>query len=587
MTAREPSASRAAQARSRSSASGTPVDGEGAGRGGGGHAASLARTRRRRADRSSGTSKGDPPAQAMRRAWRGSGRGWSRRWWAPRLSARRPAAAAASRPTSSRLSVRGVGALGQRGQGARGARDALGVALHAAAGPHRRLQGRARVRAPAALGGRRRRGGRAPLGPVVGRAGERLGRAGRQHGRLQEPVRGEAVGAVGARGRALAHREQAGQGRAAGHVGQGAADGVVGRGGDGDGVAGQVEPVLGAEGRDGGEAGPHRLGVEVAQVEGDLAAQRGGAAGDRARDDVARAQLGHGVLARHEPVPAGVAQHRPLAPHRLAHQRERAVAEGERGGVELHQLEVGQRRAGPGGQGRAVGRRPGGVGGARVEPAHAARGERHRPRRARARPPVGAGRPEAGRAAVAHQHLDGALALGELDARVGPQRGRERGDDVGPGRVAAGVHDARRRVGALARQPQPSAAAVEGHPAGEQLGDLGRPLAADGGGGVGVAEAGPGRERVAQVRLDRVAAVHGRRDAALGAPRAAVPEGALGDDHDRPGLGGPEGQEGARDAAADHDHGLLRTRSRHVRVSLTVNRGRIDVATTRTAASGG
>ncbi len=257
--------------------------------------------------------------------------------------------------------------------------------------------------------------------------------------------------------------------------------------------------MLRAERGDGREARPHPVGVEVAQVERDLAAQLGGPPGDGARHHVARAELGHGVHVGHEPPPAGVAQDRALAAHGLAHQGQRPVAQGERRGVELHQLEVGQRGAGPGREGRPVGRRPGGVGRARVEPAHAARGQRDGARGALAHAPVRADGAQPGGAPVADEDLGGPLALGELDARVGAQRGRQRRHDVGPGRVAAGVHDAGRRVGALAREAQPAAAAVEDDPAREQLGHLRRPLPADRRRRLGVAQPRAGLQGVAQV----------------------------------------------------------------------------------------
>ena len=274
----------------------------------------------------------------------------------------------------------------------------------------------------------------------------------------------------------------------------------------------------------------------------------------------------------HESAPAGVAQDRALAAHGLAHKGQRAVAERERRGVELHQLEVGERGAGPGREGRPVGRRPRGVGGARVEPTHAARGERDGARGALAHPPARADRAQPGGAPVADEDLRGPLALGELDARVGAQRGRQGRHDVGPGRVAARVHDAGRRVGALAREAQPAAAAIEDDPSRQELGHLGRPLPADRRRRLGVAQARAGLQRVAQVGRDRVAAVDRRRDAALGPAGAPVAELPLRDDHDRAGLGGSERRQRAGDAAADDDDRLLRMGSGHVDVSLTVTR---------------
>ena len=86
--------------------------------------------------------------------------------------------------------------------------------------------------------------------------------------------------------------------------------------------------------------------VDRAQVEPGLAA-----GGDRPRDDVARRELVG------EAVAALVEQQGAVAAQRLGEQE--AVVE-ERRGVELDELEVGERRAGPVGEDEAVADRAGG-----------------------------------------------------------------------------------------------------------------------------------------------------------------------------------------------------------------------------------
>ena len=201
---------------------------------------------------------GEPPTQAMRRAWRGSGPGWSRRKWAPRLSVRRAAAAALSRATSRRLSVSGSVPSGR----AASTSDASSRPSASRSTPTPRHIASWRAartsRPPPAAAGRRHRGRRGALGPVVRVVGQGAHRAGGQHRGLQQPVGGEPVGPVRARGRALAHGEEARDRGAPLHVGQRAADGVVRGRGDRDRVARQVEPVLRAEGGHGGEAPEHQ-----------------------------------------------------------------------------------------------------------------------------------------------------------------------------------------------------------------------------------------------------------------------------------------------------------------------------------------
>ena len=193
----------------------------------------------------------------------GGGRaaGWSRRKWAPRLSVRRSAAAAAEPGDEQQVVGLGVGAVGD------GRASALGRVREA----RRRRARRPRRRHMAScMRGAHRRGRRrpraageprAPTGPSgqsSGSPAQRLARAGGQHRGLQQPVGGEPVGPVRAGGRALADGEEAGEGGAPRHVGQRAADGVVRGRGHRDRVARQVEAVLGAERGDGGEAPPHR-----------------------------------------------------------------------------------------------------------------------------------------------------------------------------------------------------------------------------------------------------------------------------------------------------------------------------------------
>ena len=75
--------------------------------------------------------------------------------------------------------------------------------------------------------------------------------------------------------------------------------------------------------------------------------------GHGARDDVARLELG-AALARHEPRAGFIDQHRALAAHGFAHQRHGIEPDIQRGRMELHELHVGQRRAGASGQRHAL-----------------------------------------------------------------------------------------------------------------------------------------------------------------------------------------------------------------------------------------
>ena len=67
---------------------------------------------------------------------------------------------------------------------------------------------------------------------------------------------------------------------------------------------------------------------------------------DRARHDVARREVGERMHVGHERDAVGVAEHRALAAQRFREQRARHRRVVQRGGMELHELEIGARDAG-------------------------------------------------------------------------------------------------------------------------------------------------------------------------------------------------------------------------------------------------
>ena len=94
---------------------------------------------------------------------------------------------------------------------------------------------------------------------------------------------------------------------------------------------------------DGGEAlrdalAERRAGVEEDAMAGALVLE------DGARDHVARRQLGVAVHVEQEARAGLVDHHGALAAQRLGQQRQRIAAGGERGGMELHELEIDQAR---------------------------------------------------------------------------------------------------------------------------------------------------------------------------------------------------------------------------------------------------
>ncbi len=337
--------------------------------------------------------------------------------------------------------------------------------------------------------------------------------------------------------------------------------------GDGDGLGDRVDAVGAAGGQDRREAVLPHVRAEVPGVEVHvIGAPLLHAARDALGDDVAGRQLGQLVLTDHEAHAVGVHQMRALAPHRLGDQRLLALgvgAEEEHGGVELHELQVGDLGARAQGERDAVAGGDGRIGGRGEDLAHAAGGEDHR---------GGVDGPDAVVLALSHD-VQGdtggaALGVGEEVEDQGVLHGRdvtrayrldEGAGDLRAGRVAARVDDAAAVVAALAGQLY--GALGPGVEVGAGLDE-----AAHGAGtlrdesahGLLVAEAHARHEGVVQVLSGGVALAERRGDPALRPARGTVVQAGLGH-HDRPQTGGGAAQGGGQSGhsgADDHDIGV-------------------------------
>ena len=189
---------------------------------------------------------------------------------------------------------------------------------------------------------------------------------------------------------------------------------------------------------------------------------------DRLGDHVARGQVGELVHALHEPVALEVDEEGALAADRLGDQRLLAAgvgAEVHHRRVELDELQVAQRGAGPQRERHAVAGRHRGVGGLGEHLAEAAGGEHDGPAVHRADAVALAladhVQGDAGDAAVlGEQQVDGQRVLDHLDLGRPLDGGDQRPLDLGPGGVAAGVRDPVAVVAALAGQRQLAVGAV-------------------------------------------------------------------------------------------------------------------------------
>ena len=184
------------------------------------------------------------------------------------------------------------------------------------------------------------------------------------------------------------------------------------------------QPVLGRVEADGAARGPDRreAPLEVVDHRGVEPQVLGAGARhrlvDRARDDVARREVGERMHVGHERDAVVVAEHRALAAQRLREERARHRRMVQRGRVELDELEVGARDAGLQRQRDAVAGRQRRVGGDREALADAAGREHDVDARGRTRPRRRAQREHAGAAAALDEQLDREPALAHLDVAV-------------------------------------------------------------------------------------------------------------------------------------------------------------------------
>ncbi len=388
---------------------------------------------------------------------------------------------------------------------------------------------------------------RIPHGP----SGQGTGHAGAEHDALEQGIAGEPVGAVDARARGLAAGEQARDRGPAPDVGPDPAHHVVSGWRHRDGLALRLAAVARAVGVDRREPARELAGREMGGVQPHVTEPVAlHLLHDAPGHDVARSQLGAGVVPCHERLAAMIAEQGAVAAQRLGDQEARGAGAGEGGGVKLEELQVGNHRPRAEGQGDPVARRDRGIRGARVELAGASGGQHHR----LGLEGVSAGQPDAAaRATLDDQlrdegtivHVDAALADGASEGEL----------DVPAGGVAARVEHAGHGVGAFARVGESAVLGVEMDAEADQVGHPIGGLAREHAHRLRITQVGARAERVRLVELPGVAGADGGRDTALRIPGGALLEVGLGDDQHvaNPRLPSPEGGEQSGDATSDHD----------------------------------
>ena len=339
----------------------------------------------------------------------------------------------------------------------------------------------------------------------------------------------------------LADGEEAGQGRAAVEVGDDAAHPVVRGGRHGDRLDGPVEPGLTARGVEAREAAARKRASERRRVEEHgRAALLGHAPPHRAGDDVARRELGARVDVEHEAVAAS--RRRSTAPSpRTASEMSGRARRGERRRVELHELEVGDRRAGTPGRGDAVAGRDVGIRRVPVE-LPAAAGREHDGvgahvdgagcRRAGARPSRGRRAPR--RPPALDEQVDEHRGSW-IAHRAAPHRATSARSIAAPVASPPACRMRARECAASSPRSRPESPRSNATPKRIRSRTRAGPSSQSTRTASGSHEAGAGLEGVREVPLDGVVGEQRRGDAALGVARVAVGELGLRDELDRRG----------------------------------------------------
>ena len=270
---------------------------------------------------------------------------------------------------------------------------------------------------------------------------------------------------------------------------------------------------------------------------------------------IARATASRGAQLVDEALAVAAVQRGALAAHRLGDQEALAAGDaGHRRGVELDELEVGERRRRR--RGRAAGRSPRSPAGWSC----ATTARRRRRRRARPRARAAARRRRAGRRCSGRRPRSSAVARrpSRTSTAAWPTTSRrELAQDPPAGRAAAGVHDAPDASGrprGRARR-RPSAVGVEAHAESLEVVEARGRLVAQHLGGAAAHEAAAGGERVLEVLAGRVLDRERGGEAALRPVGRGLGERPGGDEGHPRALGGgaQRGEEAGGTGADDHE----------------------------------
>jgi hypothetical protein len=302
----------------------------------------------------------------------------------------------------------------------------------------------------------------------------------------------------------------------------------------------------------------------MGQVKGDLFTGRTGGPRDRAGDHIPWAEFGQRVLVEHESPAVRIAQVPAFAADGFADQGQGGSADGERGGVELDHLKIGDRGAGVRGKCHTVAGGGRGVSGTREQVTCPTGRQYDRVRGDGSELTRRSFGKDSAYAAVAHSDIPDPGVLAHLDPRVQPHGFAERLDDPNARGIAAGVHDAVGRMRPFASERKPCAIAVKRHSQSLEDCDALRALGDDFRNDPRITESGSGLEGILEMGTDVIIGADGRCDSALGIDAIALTERRLGDEDHRTVRCRPQSDQKPRETASHDDHRIAGAAGRDV-----------------------
>ena len=350
---------------------------------------------------------------------------------------------------------------------------------------------------------------------------------------------------------------QAGDGSVSPEIGFHPTHHVVSGGADGGHVGGEIEAVAEAGGVDARETLLEKFGGFVGHVEihvFGLCAMHFG--DDGAGDDIARGEfLGFGVTL-HEAFEQNVAEDAAFAAKSFGKKKARRAFDCEGGGMELHELHVGEDGAGFVGDGQAVAGGDFWIGGFAIDLTEAAGREEYGAGTEFVERAIGfVDEADADGAAVFEDEAGGERVGAQVEMGNGVRAGEKSAADFAAGGIAVGVEDAGAAVSGFAGEGELGAGAIEFGAPFDELGDVLGTFFDEESDCFGAAKAVTGVESVLLVKADFVFVAECDGNTALRPGRGGIAEIGFGEDQDT--ARGAEFDGGAQTGNAGADDGIV------------------------------